>query len=144
MSKKFKFKKVCHTKCYKFATLWKPGDVYEGDADPGKHFSDDGEPDAHLPPPGPGSDPRTTAQIREILEKRFNSRKPQSWTRKQLWHALRDYEEKAERDELTNPTEDSNKFPFKTHCGQAVKTKAGVVAHERHCKKCKELKLKVE
>ena len=104
------------------------------------NLDDDGEIENPLPPPGPGSDPRSTAQLREILEKKFNSRKPKSWTRKQLWHALKDYEDKAARDAVTNPPEESNKFPFKSHCGFAAKTKAGVVAHERNCKKCQELK----
>lgn len=30
---------VCHTQCYKFSTLWKPGDCIESDEDPGQHFS---------------------------------------------------------------------------------------------------------
>jgi hypothetical protein len=30
---------ICHTQCYKFSTLWKPGDVIESEEHPRQHFS---------------------------------------------------------------------------------------------------------
>ena len=99
------FKKVCHTTCYKFNTMWNPGETYEGEEDPGKHFSDRGVPKPELPPDDAGMDPRSTGEIRHILKTKYNSTKPGTWTRRKLWTALRDFEEAEARDESTNPSD---------------------------------------
>ena len=139
------FKATCHTECYKYSTLWKPGDVYEGNEDPGKHFSRDGKKHGATPPPTAGEDPRPTIELRKILKDKYGSSKPSSWSRKQIWAALKEFETAESRDEVTNPSTGSiviESFPAK--CGFVGKSQAGTSAHERACAKCKAIAEKVE
>ena len=129
----YKHKATCHTTCYKFETMWQPGEVYEGDQDPGKHFSPDGVKDPSAPPPDAGSDPRSNKEIRNILQRKYNSTKPKSWNRKKLWAALQEFEMAEGQDEATNPSNDI----FIARCGFEAKSKAGLTAHERVCPRCK-------
>ena len=99
----YRYKAICHTKCFWLDTLWEVGETYEGDIEPGKHFSESGKPDADLPPMDAGKDPRSTNELKEILYKAgFDV--PEEWTRKQVWKKLTDAENAISKDELTNPS----------------------------------------
>jgi hypothetical protein len=102
--KEYKYRAVCHTKCYWLNNLWSPGEVYEGDIEPGKHFSADGK-NPGAPPPSAADDPRSNVELRKILKEKYNATKPQNWSRKQLWQALRTLETAEAQDELTNPSD---------------------------------------
>ena len=133
------YKAVCHTMCYWLETLWRVGDVYEGSNEPNQHFSLDGKIDNPLPPPAASDDPRSNDEIRKTLKDKYGSTKPSSWSRKQIWAALKEFETAESRDEVTNPSTDSiviESFPAK--CGFNAKSQAGLSAHERVCDKCKE------
>jgi hypothetical protein len=147
-------RKTCHTKCYAFDTLWIPGDIYEGEEDPGKHFSDSGEVEIPPPPPNPGDDPRSNAQLKAALKAHpFNFTVPSSWPRKKIWQKLRDLENAYDRDESTNPNpEKVTSIPaapkppkpsrpaggkFKAPCGYFSKSGGGLAAHIRKCGRCK-------
>ena len=139
------YKAVCHTKCYWQETLWKPGDVYEGSAKPCKHFSEDGKIDKPLPPPMACEDTRSNDEIRSILKDKYGSSKPSSWSRKQLWAALRQFETAESKDESTNPSDGVIRpETFTAKCGFVAMSKAGAAAHERACAKCKAPAEKVE
>ena len=64
----YKFSATCHTKCYWLNNLWQPGEVYEGNHEPNKHFNQSGKA-PELPPPDAGSDPRSNVQLRKDLKK---------------------------------------------------------------------------
>ena len=92
------FKAVCVRRCFKFNTLWKPGDVYEGVDDPGKHFSTEEDYEPDVPPRVPGDDPRSNDELRKALKAHpFNFTAPKSWNRKQIWAKLRDLEHAASK-----------------------------------------------
>jgi len=101
MKKKFKHRKICHCTCYKFQTLWQPGDIYEGDEDPGKHFSDDGEAPDGAPAQTPMDDIRSTDELINELKNKFNVTMTKARGRKAVWNKLRDFEEKAAKDAQT-------------------------------------------
>ena len=128
----YKYKAICHTKCFFKNTLWAPGEVYEGNDPPNKHFNEDGKVHGALPPRDAGMDKRSNEELRAILKKKFGSTKPKSYPRKKLWQTLKDFEAAAARDAAT-PEEDK----FFAKCGFQAKTLAGKVAHERTCEKCK-------
>ena len=139
------YKAICHTRCYWLDTLWSVGDVYQGSEKPIKHFSSDGEMGRPVAPPVAGDDPRSNVEIRKILKDKYGSTKPSSWSRKQLWAALRAFETAESRDEVTNPSTGSiviESFPAK--CGFVGKSQAGALAHERACAECKAISEKVE
>jgi hypothetical protein len=96
-----KFRKICHTKCYKYETLWDVGDVYEGDEDPGKHFSDDGINTKPEPPKLACDDPRSTVLMVKILKETFGVTMPKSRGRKKIWAKLHEMEKAAAQDEQT-------------------------------------------
>lgn len=123
------YRAVCHTKCYWLETLWKPGDVYEGEFVPNKHFSEDGKIEPNLPPPDHGADRRSTKEIREILETVYDSHYPTDTKRKVLWRALNEFETATDRDFATS-------VPFVAKCGFIAKNRAGLAAHERQCDEC--------
>jgi len=139
------YKAVCHTKCYWQETLWDIGDVYEGSEKPIKHFSEDGKIDKPVPPPMACEDTRSNNEIRRLLKDKYGSTKPSSWSRNQIWAALRQFETAESRDEVTNPSTGSiviESFPAK--CGFVGKSQAGTSAHERACAKCKATSERVE
>ena len=131
MAKKM-YRSICHTKCYWLNNLWKPGQVYEGEIEPGKHFNADGKLDKPLPPANPGDDPRSNAELKMVLKKQHNFTVPTKWLRKQIWGKLKDLELAVSKDALTNEDESE----FIARCGFKSKSKAGLVAHERTCSKC--------
>ena len=103
------FRAICHTTCYKFLTIWHPGDVYEGERDPGKHFSADGKLGKPVPPAEPGFDPRSNKElIAECKKHPHNFTVPRSWPRKKIWAKLQDLEIFASKDALTNPEKKPN------------------------------------
>ncbi len=66
------YRGVCHTKCYWMSTLWEVNDVYEGPAEPPKHFSKDGvNPDEDPKVVAAGDDPRSTTEMLTVLKRRF-------------------------------------------------------------------------
>ena len=103
MAKKM-YKAICHTKCFWLDTLWQPGEVYEGEFEPGKHFNADGKLDKPLPPANPGDDARSNAKLKDELQK-HNFKAPTKWGRKQLWAKLKDLEMARDKDELTDKTD---------------------------------------
>lgn len=113
MDKEYPYKATCHTKCFWLDTLWEPGNVYEGHEPPNKHFSIDGKKDPEQPPANAGIDPRSTREIRRILRDVYGSTKPKSWTRKQLWQALHEFETGAAKDEAVTPSTKSKRIPKK-------------------------------
>lgn len=139
MSEKiYRYRAVCHTKCYWLENLWEVGEVYEGDIKPNKHFKMAGEPDPEKPPEGPSGDPRSTKELRETLENIMSV--PKSWSRKKIWAELKSREIAISKDELTNPSTGTTQIQsgvFLAACGFEAKSLAGKVAHERTCEKCK-------
>ena len=131
----YKYSATCHTKCFWLNNLWMPGEVYEGNEEPIKHFNQSGKaPD--LPPPDAGSDKRSNVQLRAALKKHpFNFTAPTKWIRKQLWAKLQELELAASKDALLSEDE-----KFFAKCGFQGKSRAGVVVHERSCVKCNEIK----
>ena len=101
MKKSYAFKKICHTQCFKFDTLWKPGDIYEGNDDPGKWFSEDGTPEAPNAPQISTDDPRSTDQLIRDLKNKFGVTMPKTRGRKIIWAKLHDLETQASQDENT-------------------------------------------
>lgn len=131
----YKYRAICHTKCYWLDTLWEIGEIYDGDIPPNKHFSDDGKTDSSTPPPSPGRDPRPTIELKSILSSApFNYKIPTRWSRKQIWVKLAELESLYARDELTTESTDS----FECVCGFVSKSSAGLVAHKRSCEKHQE------
>jgi hypothetical protein len=129
------YRAVCHTQCYWLNTLWRPGEVYEGNLEPIHHFSVDGKLDKPIPPPEPGLDPRPNKVLRaELIRAPFNFDAPKSWPRKKLWSKLQEFERAEEMDELTSTTE------VETPCGFIAKNSVGAAAHERQCEKCINIK----
>lgn len=104
MPRKYKYRAVCHKECYWLENLWKPGEIYEGEMPPGKHFSLEGEEPPEEKPIDPGVDPRPTKELKEKLSSAFNFKVPGSWSRKQIWYKLKDMEIAESKDELTNPS----------------------------------------
>jgi len=150
MARKEMITRTCHTKCYAFETLWKPGDVYEGEEDPGKHFSVSGEQEIPPPPPTPGDDPRSNKELKAALAAPpFNFKVPTSWPRKKYWQKLFDLENSYARDAQTNPNPEKitrietpeKKAPeakkFRAPCGKITKSGGGLAAHIRKCNRCK-------
>lgn len=130
---------ICHTKCYWNETLWKPGEIYEGSepvsfpAD--RWFSSDGKIEHPEPPPIAGLDPRSNAELRSTLKMHpFNFTAPKSWTRKQMWEKLTEFEHAQARDAATAKDAENRAV-----CGFVSQSKAGALAHERRCKKCQEI-----
>lgn len=97
----YKHRGVCYRECYWKETLWKPGEVYEGDDLPGKYFNTDGK-SPELPPETAAADPRSNKEIREILSKKYNSSLPKSASRKKLWQRLHEFEIAESKDALTD------------------------------------------
>jgi hypothetical protein len=131
----YKYRATCHTKCYWLNNLWQPGEVYEGNEKPNKHFNSDGVA-PEVPPPTPMDDPRPNIELRDTLAKRpFNFVAPDKWTRKELWGKLKEMELAASKDALTNE-EEIYEPEFVAPCGFESKTKAGLSAHQRRCVVC--------
>lgn len=130
----YKYTAICHTTCYWLNTLWQIGEVYQGDTPPNKHFSESGVKDPALPPPNPGSDGRSTKELREILEN-YGAKVPSQWSRKKVWSKLQELENAAVRDSQT--AEDEPAYPCP--CGFMAKTSTGASAHSRQCSRCKEI-----
>ena len=99
--KQYKYRKICHTDCYKFSTLWLIGDIYEGDEDPGKHFSDDGLPPDDIPATAGPDDPRSTNELIKELKTKFGVTMTKARGRKVIWAKLKDLEDKAAKDAQT-------------------------------------------
>ena len=100
----FKYSAICHTPCYWLETLWIVGDVYEGDIEPIKHFSQDGKIDKPVAPKMAGDDKRSNVQLRKVLTD-SGFKPPKTWTRKQLWAKVCEIETAISKDALTNPSE---------------------------------------
>lgn len=128
----YKYEATCHTKCYWLDNLWEPGEVYQGNEKPGKHFNQSGEA-PELPPPAPVDDPRSNRELKAALLDKFDFKAPTKWVRTQIWSKLRDLELAASKDALTSGEEND----FISTCGFIAKSKAGLIAHERMCDKCK-------
>ena len=126
----YKYSGTCHTKCFWLDNLWKPGEVYEGDHKPNKHFNSTGV-SPEIPPPTPQDDPRSNKEFRDEL-KGLGFTAPSKWNRKQLWFKIKELEVAMAKDALTNPED-----KFFAKCGFQGKSQAGVVAHERSCIACK-------
>jgi len=93
-------KKICHRKCYVFDTIWDVGDIYEGKEDPGKHFSDDGMGNPE-PPKIAADDPRSTAEMRDILKNKYGVTMRKNQLRKVVWAKLHEMELAAAQDVQT-------------------------------------------
>ena len=96
----FKYQAICHTACYWLETYWEPGEVYQGDIPPNKHFSQDGKIDRVVLPRDAAADPRSNDELREFL-KSHNVRIPNNAARKTLWGKVNAIELAAEKDALT-------------------------------------------
>ena len=144
MEPTFKFRATCHTRCFWRDTLWEPGEVYEGDEPPNKHFNETGV-SPEKPPPEAADDPRSNNELRAALKKHpFNFTAPSKWTRKQVWAKLREMEAMYEKDAVTSPRQIPNMNTdtpqYKAACGKICKTAAGLANHERRCGVCKSKK----
>lgn len=145
-SKKYRYRAICHTPCFWLDNLWSPGEIYDGDIEPGKHFSQDGDRGFEKPPESPAFDKRSNVELTAILKSEHNFTVPRNWNRKQIWSKLQSCELNASKDELTNPNPEKKPnitsalaHTFKAACGFRAKTEAGKMAHERKCQKCKDI-----
>lgn len=134
MSKKYRYRSICHNKCYWKENLWMPGEIYEGEDPPGKHFHSEGEDAPEEEISEPGTDPRPTVKLKQILKDKFNFNVPMSWTHRKTWMKLRDMEISSSKDNLTNPS-----MKWTAPCGFDAKSNAGLEAHRRQCDKCKQV-----
>ena len=130
------FKSICHTKCYWKETLWEPGEIYEGEDEAiDRWFSSDGKVDRPAPPPIAGLDPRSNDQLRiDLKEHPFNFTAPKSWTRKQMWEKLSEFETAMARDAATAKDAEN-----RAACGYVGASVQATGAHERRCKKCQDI-----
>lgn len=133
VKKTYRYKAICHTRCYWLETLWEPGDVYEGDHPANKHFNKTGYLDKDkAPSTDAGSDPRSTEELK-IRLKLYGMDIDDKWTRKQIWAKLSLADEQAVKDALT----DSEAGMVVAKCGFKARTASGLANHQKSCGLCK-------